>query len=122
MAHQLGIASENEAELTGYLACLQSDDPFIRYSGLAYALICAGNALYEADSARYLAVTETYGDAIWRDFTAYNAYWKAFSGEVRESADKRNDAYLKHNAQQSGIKSYGEAVDLLLAYEEKFVD
>lgn len=122
MAHQTGIASENEAELVGYLACVNSSDPNIRYSGLAYALIVAGNALYDADSARYLAVTETYGDAIWRDFTAYNAYWNAFSGEVRQSADRRNDAYLKHNSQQSGIKSYGEAVDLLLAYDEKFDD
>ena len=120
MAHQTGIASENEAELVGYLACVNSSDPNIRYSGLAYALIVAGNALYDADSARYLAVTETYGDAIWRDFTAYNAYWNAFSGEVRQSADRRNDAYLKHNSQPSGIKSYGEAVDLLLAYNEKF--
>ncbi len=120
MAHQTGIASENEAELTGYLACRLSNDPNIRYSGLAYALIAAGNALYSADSARYLAVTETYGDAIWRDFSAYNAYWSAFSGEVRQSADRRNDAYLKHNSQPSGIKSYGEAVDLLLAYDAKF--
>ena len=122
MAHQTGIASENEAELVGYLACLNTSDPNIRYSGLAYALIVAGNALYDADSTRYLAVTETYGDAIWRDFTAYNSYWDAFSGEVRESADRRNDAYLKHNSQQSGIKSYGEAVDLLLAYQEKYGD
>ena len=122
MAHQTGIASENEAELVGYLACVNSSDPNIRYSGLAYALIVAGNALYDADSARYLAVTETYGDAIWRDFTAYNSYWDSFSGEVRESADRRNDAYLKHNSQQSGIKSYGEAVDLLLAYQEKYGD
>ena len=120
MAHQTGIASENEAELVGYLACIRSDDPSIRYSGLAYALIVAGNALYDADSVRYLAVTDTYGDAIWRDFSAYSAYWKAFSGEIRESADKRNDAYLKHNSQPSGIKSYGEAVDLLLAYEAKY--
>ncbi|MEN6634746.1 MAG: DUF3810 domain-containing protein [Clostridiaceae bacterium] len=120
MAHQTGLASENEAELTGYLACANSDDPNIRYSGLAYALIVAGNALYDADSARYLAVTETYGDAIWRDFSAYNDYWDSFSGEVRQSADLRNDAYLKHNSQQSGIKSYGEAVDLLLAYNEKY--
>lgn len=122
MAHQTGIASENEAELVGYLACVNSSDPNIRYSGLAYALIVAGNALYDADSTRYLSVTETYGDAIWRDFTAYNSYWDAFSGEVRESADRRNDAYLKHNSQQSGIKSYGEAVDLLLAYQEKYGD
>ena len=122
MAHQTGIASENEAELTSYLACMNSSDPNIRYSGLAYALIVAGNALYDTDSARYLAVTDTYGDAIWRDFTAYNAYWDSFSGEVRQSADRRNDACLKHNSQQSGIKSYGEAVDLMLAYNEKFGD
>jgi len=120
MAHQTGIASENEAELVGYLACIRSSDPNIRYSGLAYALIVAGNALYAADSARYLTVTDTYGDAIWRDLSAYSVYWKAFSGEIRESADKRNDAYLKHNSQPSGIKSYGEAVDLLLAYEAKY--
>jgi len=120
MAHQTGIASENEAELVGFLACQRSSDPAIRYSGLAYALIVAGNALFDADSARYLAVTDTYGDAIWRDFSAYNEYWKSFSGDIRENADRRNDAYLKHNSQPSGIKSYGEAVDLLLAYEAKY--
>ena len=120
MAHQLGIASENEAEFVAYLACLRSSDPNIRYSGLIYALIVSGNALYRADSQRYLAATETYGEAIWRDFVAYNLYWDAFEGEVRESADKRNDAYLKHNAQPSGIMSYGESVDLLLAYADVY--
>lgn len=120
MAHQTGIASEDEAEFVGYLACMRSSDANIRYSGLAYALIVAGNALFDADSERYLAATELYGDAIWRDLAAYNAYWRSFSGEIRQSADRRNDAYLKHNAQPSGIKSYGEAVDLLLAYEAKY--
>ena len=117
MAHQTGIASENEAEFTAYLVCLYSSDPNVRYSGLVYALITAGNALFDADSERYLMATETYGDAIWRDFTAYNAYWDQFDGEVKQSADRRNDAYLKHNSQTSGILSYGESVDLLLAYD-----
>ena len=120
MAHQTGIASEDEAEFVGYLACMRSNDANVRYSGLAYALIVAGNALFDADITRYLAATELYGDAIWRDFSAYNAYWNSFSGEIRQSADRRNDAYLKHNSQPSGIKSYGEAVDLLLAYDAKY--
>ena len=120
MAHQTGIASENEAEFTAYLACRYSSDPAVRYSGLMNALILAGNALYKADSARYLAATLAYGDAIWRDLVAYDAYWHAFDGEVRESADKRNDVYLKHNSQQSGILSYGESVDLMLAYAAKY--
>lgn len=122
MAHQTGIASEDEAEFTAYLACLSSSDPNVRYSGLIYALIVSGNALFDADSERYLAVTETYGDAIWRDLVAYSAYWDSFDGEVKQSADRRNDAYLKHNSQPTGILSYGESVDLLLAYMEKFAE
>jgi len=120
MAHQTGIASENEAEFTAYLACMFSSDPNVRYSGLIYALIVSGNALYQADPDRYLAAAETYSDAIWCDLADYDAYWDSFDGDVRESADKRNDAYLKHNAQESGVKSYGESVDLLLAYEAAY--
>jgi hypothetical protein len=107
MAHQTGIASENEAEFTAYLACMFSSDPNVRYSGLIYALIVSGNALYQADPDRYLAAAETYSDAIWCDLADYDAYWDSFDGDVRESADKRNDAYLKHNAQESGVKSMG---------------
>lgn len=120
MAHQTGIASENEAEFTAYLACLASSDSNVRYSGLVYALIVSGNALFDADSERYLSATATYGDAIWRDLVAYSAYWDSFDGEVKQNADRRNDAYLKHNSQPSGILSYGESVDLLLAYAEKY--
>jgi hypothetical protein len=120
MAHQTGIASENEAEFTAYLACRYSSDPAVRYSGLMNALILAGNALYKADSTRYLAATLAYGDAVWRDLEAYDAYWHRFDGEVRESADKRNDVYLKHNSQLSGILSYGESVDLMLAFAAKY--
>ena len=120
MAHQTGIASENEAEFTAYLACRYSSDPAVRYSGLMNALILSGNALYKADGARYLAATLAYGDALWRDLEAYDAYWHMFNGEVRESADKRNDVYLKHNSQPSGILSYGESVDLMLAFAAKY--
>ncbi|MEN6339635.1 MAG: DUF3810 domain-containing protein [Clostridiaceae bacterium] len=120
MAHQIGIASENEAEFTAFLACENSSDPNVRYSGLIFALIISGNALYQADPDRYIEATETYGDAIWRDLSDYDAYWDSFDGEVQQSADKRNDAYLKHNSQQSGILSYGESVDLLLAYYAQY--
>jgi energy-coupling factor transporter transmembrane protein EcfT len=120
MAHQTGIAAENEADFTAYLACMCSDDPNVRYSALVYALIVSGNALYKADAERYLAAADTYGDAIWRDLQDYDAYWDAFDGAIQQSADRRNDAYLKHNAQQSGVESYGEAVDLLLAFEEAY--
>lgn len=116
MAHQLGVASENEAEFTAYLACLSSDDPAVRYSGVMYALIVCGNALHDVDDALYQQVRSGYSDAMERDLAAYKAYWDAYDGAEQERADAQNDFYLKYNAQESGVKSYGEAVDLLLAY------
>lgn len=118
-AHQLGIASENEAEFAGYLACQASDDPCVRYSGLMLALLHCGNALAKADPGRYYTLAAAYGPGLTADFVDYNAYWDRYEGELSESADRVNDAYLKFNAQQSGVKSYGESVDLLLAYYEQ---
>ena len=116
MAHQLGIASENEAEFVSYLACTHADVPAIRYSGLMHALIACGNALYGADAALFAEAAQLYSDGMRRDLAAYNAYWDAFEGPVEEYATATNDNYLKHNQQESGVKSYGEVVDLLLAW------
>lgn len=116
MAHQLGIASENEAEFVAFLACARSEDIAARYSSVMYALILCGNALYSADADRYWEIRNAdYSEGMCRDIADYNAYWKAFEGPAREATTNANDGYLKHNAQPSGIKSYGEAVDLLLS-------
>jgi len=119
MAHQLGIASEDEAEFVGYLACLSSTDLSVKYSGVLAALIDCGNALYAQDSERYRLVFATYSDGLIRDLQHQKAYWDAFEGEAEKQATKANDSYLKHHGQESGVQSYGEAVDLLLAYHEK---
>ena len=116
MAHQLGIASEDAAEFAGILACLASDRPEIVYSGLMGALLRCGNALSETKPDSYRAIRAGYSTAMRRDLDAYNAYWKRYDGPAETAASAANDRYLKHNAQQSGIKSYGESVDLLLAY------
>ena len=116
MAHQLGIASEDATEFAGILACLASDRPEIVYSGLMGALLRCGNALSETKPDSYRAIRAGYSTAMRRDLDAYNAYWKRYDGPAETAASAANDRYLKHNAQQSGIKSYGESVDLLLAY------
>ncbi len=119
MAHYLGTAKEDEANFVGYLACLHSDDPSIRYSGIMLALIHAGNQLNDADSMAFTLLRATYSDAMLRDLSAYNAYWDKYEGKVEESIDKLNDNYLKHNQQSDGVKSYGMMVDLLLAYYDQ---
>ncbi len=116
MAHQLGIASEDEAEFAAFLACLCSEQADVRYAGLMQALIVCGNALYDVSPTRHKELVETYSDGMLRDLRNYNAYWARYEGPVEEAATQTNDHYLKHNAQPSGVESYGECVDLLLAY------
>lgn len=115
-AHFLGIAREEEANFAAYLACTRSGDKELEYSGTMLALIYAGNALSAADSARYGDLYGTYSDAVRRDLAAYNAYLKAHEGQVSETVTEVNDNYLRSHAQTSGVQSYGEMVDLLLAF------
>ncbi|OQB25189.1 MAG: hypothetical protein BWY11_00519 [Firmicutes bacterium ADurb.Bin182] len=115
-AHYLGVAREDEANFVAYLACIHSDDPSVKYSGVMLALIHAGNKLNSIDNEAYTKLREYYSDGMDRDLIDYNTYWKEFEGPVEEAATNINDHYLKFNGQAEGVKSYGAMVDLLLAY------
>ena len=119
-AHFLGIAREDEANFVSYLACTASDVPEIRYSGLMLALVNCSNRLYELDRQKHAVLRLSYSEAMRRDLAAHAAYWDQFEGKLEESVSDMNDAYLKHNGQESGVSSYGMMVDLLLAYSSKY--
>lgn len=116
MAHYLGFAREDEANFISFLACMASDDPEIRYSGIMLALITCANELYSCDKAAYTRLYKRYSTAMIRDISNYDAYWDSFKTPVREAATKINDSYLKSNMQSTGVKSYNQMVELMLAY------
>lgn len=115
-AHSLGIAREDEANFAAYLACLSSNDPTLQYSGVMLALIHCGNELYRARPAVYRELYAAYSKGMLRDLADYDAYWDSYEGLVEEVVNDVNDGYLKYNGQEEGVKSYGEMVDLLLAW------
>ncbi len=119
MSHLRGYMNEAEANFIAYLACESSENPYFRYSGASLALLYAMNALYKVDPAAAKELSGRYGDSIHADFLAQNAFVAAHETKVSEFSDTVNDTYLKLNGQQSGVKSYGEMVDLLLAYQRK---
>ncbi len=118
-AHFLGVAREDEANFVAYLACTSSEIPAIQYSGAMHALTNCANQLYAADPDKYNGVRATYTEGMLRDLVDYNKYWASFEGPVEETVTRVNDNYLKFNAQEEGVKSYGMMVDLLLAYAAK---
>ncbi|HEX3021016.1 MAG TPA: DUF3810 domain-containing protein [Lachnospiraceae bacterium] len=116
LAHLRGYMRENEANYIAYLACINSDRIELQYSGVMSALSYASSQLYLQDKDLYFQIRDLFSDDVMKDKLANAEYWDTYHNEVISSiSSKLNDTYLKANAQESGEKSYGEMVDLLLA-------
>lgn len=119
LAHQCGYMREDEANFIAYLACKQSGDALIRYSGYFSAYAYALAALYQVDEDAARAVDAKLSDAVCADYAANREFWASYDGPFRNFAQQANDAYLKANDQADGTQSYGRMVDLLLAERRK---
>lgn len=116
LSHLKGFMREDEANFIAWLVCRSSENREFRYSGNILAYIYAGNALYKQNPEAFREIRARLCEQGIRDLQGHNAYWDPFRGPVAEVSDKMNDVYLKANAQQDGVKSYGRMVDLLLAW------
>ena len=120
MAHQRGIAREDEANFVAFLVCLESDDPYILYSAYLNMYEYVSNALYRADKALYSTVAAKKSARISAEQTAYNEFFAKYRDSVASDvAGSINDAYLKDQGQTAGAKSYGLVVDLAVSYYKK---
>lgn len=116
LAHISGIMPEDDANFIAFLACINSDDDEFAYSGYTMAMIYASNALYRSDKQKYNDFITYMSSGLIRDINAQSAYWKKFETPAAETASAINDTYLRSNSQSDGIKSYGNMVDLTVAY------
>lgn len=116
LAHQRGIASEQECNFLAIAAATSSDSPVYQYSGYLMGYIHLGNALYKADRDRWRAVYDTLPDTVLADLRYHSAYWDQFEGLTADVSKKIYDTTLKGYGQSDGIQSYGTVVDLLVAY------
>lgn len=115
MAHQAGWAREEEANFVGYAVCRRHPDEDYRYAAAQGALRYSLGALRRMDENLAASVVTTLGPGLQRDWEASNEYWQRYDGALGENAQRVNDAYLKSQGQEEGIRSYGMMVDLLVA-------
>lgn len=116
LAHQRGIASEQECNFLAIAAATSSDSPVYRYSGYLMGYIHLSNALYRADRDRWAAVYAGLPETVLADLRYHSAYWEQFEGLTASVSQAVYDSSLKSYGQSDGIQSYGTVVDLLTAY------
>lgn len=122
LAHQRGIASEQECNFLAVLASTTSGQPAYEYSGWLMGYIYLGNALYRVDPDTYWEIRNALPETAQLDLLYNNAYWDQFDDTVaRKVSDKVYDGMLKAYGDEDGIQSYGTVVDLLTVYYREAV-
>ncbi|MBQ8895103.1 MAG: DUF3810 domain-containing protein [Clostridia bacterium] len=117
LTHFRGFMREDEANFLAYLACMGSERADFRYSGSLLAFEYAFNALYDEDLELARNIAELCEPGMLRDIQYEDDYWEPYRHTVvSQVSGEIYDQYLQSNGQESGSKSYGEMIDLLLAY------
>jgi len=129
IAHQLGYASESEANMVGLLAALASGDPFFRYSAyndlFSYA---QREELYllamDKDSTRFQQVIqlnrERMDTLVRKDRKEVREFFQQRRHKTSTTLNNLYDQYLRINNQEAGLKSYDEVIGWYIAYIKKY--
>ncbi|RZJ65181.1 MAG: DUF3810 domain-containing protein [Flavobacterium sp.] len=122
MAHQIGYASESEANFVGFLAAIANDDKYMRYSGYTLALKYCLRSMEARDEKTALALLKTVNPGIRKNFKESRVFWDSYETFIESGFKVFYDNFLKANQQDEGLESYSRFVDLMVNYykNEKF--
>lgn len=117
MAHQRGIAREDEASFVGFLALSHSDDAFLKYSAyldvyyyLLSDLLSSSPELARDVYAKLSPLAKADRNACIKKFEKYQ---DSLASKV---SDKVNDSYLQANGDKDGTQSYNLVSELVCSY------
>jgi hypothetical protein len=115
VAHGFGVTDEGECNFIGSMACISSDDPELQYAGylqmIRWSYVALRQAGFEEDRIYALLPLEIQDDlkAIRKRHDGFPRY---FPERWRDFIYER---YLRAQGVSSGLRSYGEALGLILS-------
>ncbi|HEY0299517.1 MAG TPA: DUF3810 domain-containing protein [Arachidicoccus sp.] len=120
MAHQIGYATEDEANFTGYLAASNSFDPLFKYSTYLDLYQYANYELYFRDSALAKKNYASLDTLVKSDLYEMRNFIKEHKNPAEKLLSALYNQYLKANKQPQGIETYSEVTAWLIAYKNKY--
>jgi hypothetical protein len=120
MGHQLGYASESEANFIAFITCKKSTNSAFQYSIYYDMFSYAIGDLYVRDSVQARAILDSLPGKIKRDRVAVRQFFRQYKNPVSPFIDWFYDKYLKLNSQPKGRESYNEVVGWMIAYANRY--
>lgn len=120
VAHQLGIASESEANFVGFLAASKNDDPYFKYAAYLLVLRYALLDIRRYDKDLFTSYLERVPKGALKNMREADEFWKAYQNPLEPLFKVFYDNYLKYNHQKDGLESYNQIMGLLISYDKKY--
>lgn len=120
MAHQLGIASETEANFYGYQVLLQSSDLKFKYAANLYALKYCLKQYRSSNEETYQLLFSRLNIGVQQNILESEQFWQSKRNVSSYFFKQLYGRFLKINNQKDGIQSYNKFVDLLINYNKKY--
>lgn len=116
MAHQIGYASESEANFIGFLSTIKNKDLYFQYAGYSYALkYCLRN--WEIRDEKILEkLKKKIRPGILKNYDESEAFWIKYNTPIEDGFKVFYDNFLKLNKQEEGLESYSKFVNLMVGY------
>lgn len=117
MAHARGAMPEEYANITAAYICLNSDDPYIRFSGHNVALWSLDSFIRATNNDNYISeFYQKIDSRIYKNNEYQNNYWEEHA-QLQKFGNWINDLYLKSN-NEKGTVSYTDNIDVVVTPTE----
>ncbi len=114
-AHQFGITSEAEANFYAWLVCTKSDSKHLQYS--ASLAVLRYFMFHGFRMEQYPEIIGKLDENVVADIRKIQEHWMGLRNEkIDRAASRVNDAYLKTNKIEDGIRDYTGVVKHIIDY------
>ena len=97
MAHQIGYASESECNFIGFLATVQNDDLYFKYSGYSFALRYCLYNWQARDEIVFKKLLKTVHPGILKNYKESDDFWDQYESFIDKGFHEFYDNFLKIN-------------------------
>jgi hypothetical protein len=119
MAHQAGIAAEDDANLMAFVIGLNSNDADFVYSAYFNVFLYTNNSVRSIDTVLANSIRNTLNPVTLAHIQTMRELRKKYRSRMSEYTGYFYDNFLKLNQQEKGMDSYNDVVYSAWAWEER---
>lgn len=119
MAHQTGIAAEDDANLMAYMQCVESENTSFRYAGYFNIWLYAHHKVFKLDSTKATILKASLNSVSLNHLEILKRRNEQYHNFLDDWSTYIFDAFLKMGNQQDGISSYRNVAYSALLWEQK---